>query len=463
MSRSINHKAHYIYQLPFSPQLAMHQTRPEDLRILILSDSASLKFGGEASLPFLYFKLLRQRNIEAWLYVHERTKSELKKLLKETDFQRIYFVKDNFLHIAFWKLSRLLPRRISYFTLGWMSRLLTQIIQKRKAKNIIKLHKINIVHQPTPVSPREPSFLYDLNAPIVIGPMNGGMHYPASFRSPISRYFTWIAPIILYFSNFINHMFPGKSKASVLVYANTRTKKALPQKIGGEMIELVENGVDFSTWNSNSSDHGLESSQPSNHKLTKFVFVGRLIDWKGIDFLLDSFKQLVETTPAKLEIIGDGSQKEMLQEKASQLFSNQTHSLPSSEPSVEFLGWLSQPECAKRLAGADVFVLPSIFECGGAVVLEAMAMGLPVIAAKWGGPVDYLNEDCGILIEPDSREALIEGFTNSMLHLVQNPPKRKEMGALGYQRVREHFDWNRKLDKVLDIYLKAFEARKSES
>ena len=68
-----------------------------------------------------------------------------------------------------------------------------------------------------------------------------------------------------------------------------------------------------------------------------------------------------------------------------------------------FHGFVSAGAMCRLLAGFDALVLPSLYECGGAVVLEAMAMGLPVIATKWGGPTDYLDEKTGILIEPTGR------------------------------------------------------------
>ncbi len=119
---------------------------------------------------------------------------------------------------------------------------------------------------------------------------------------------------------------------------------------------------------------------------------------------------------------------------------------------VTFSGFMSQQDCAERLKNADVLVLPSLFECGGAVVLEAMAVGLPVIATAWGGPVDYLDETCGILVAPDSREALVAGFAAAMKTLAQSPQLRTKMGEAGYARARQHFDWERKIDQILELY-----------
>src|SRR5258707_12254789 len=119
---------------------------------------------------------------------------------------------------------------------------------------------------------------------------------------------------------------------------------------------------------------------------------------------------------------------------------------------VTFSGFMSQQDCAKRLQGADVLVLPCLFECGGAVVLEAMAVGLPVIATAWGGPLDYLDETCGILVAPDSREALVAGFAAGMKTLAQSHPLRTKMGEAGYARARQHFDWQRKIDHILELY-----------
>jgi glycosyltransferase involved in cell wall biosynthesis len=92
------------------------------------------------------------------------------------------------------------------------------------------------------------------------------------------------------------------------------------------------------------------------------------------------------------------------------------------------------------------------------VVLEVMAVGLPVIATNWGGPADYLNSICGILVEPASKEGFVQGLTEAMLNITQSPELRHSMGCAARERVRQHFDWERKVDRILEIYQQTIDA-----
>ena len=82
-------------------------------------------------------------------------------------------------------------------------------------------------------------------------------------------------------------------------------------------------------------------------------------------------------------------------------------------------------------------------------------MALPVIATDWGGPIDYLNSSCGILVKPDSREALINGFAHAMSTLATSALLRCRLGQAGYERARDHFDWDRKIAQILAVYRSA--------
>ena len=408
------------------------------MKILIVAEHASLKYGGEAALPLHYFRVLRQRGIETWLIVHERTREELETLFK-SDRDRLYFVSDTIWHRLLWQCSQLLPRRIADFTFGLVLRSITQINQRYLARKIVRSQKIDVVHQPILVSPKEPSFMFDLGAPVVIGPMNGGMKYPPGLSRENSLV-DWGVATGRLFANLFNTLIPGKRRATTILVANQRTKEALPTGIAGKILEVVENGVDLSVWQTDLAPVAKTTSQS-----VKFVFVGRLVHWKAVDLLLKAFKQLSAHMPVELEIIGDGDRRWNLEALAQEL--NLT--------SVNFTGFLSQSECAQRLQSADVMVLPSLYECGGAVVLEAMTMGIPVIATNWGGPTDYLDESCGILVEPQPPDLFVLDLANAMLKLAKSPTLRQSMGKAGHQRILERFDWEVKVDTMLDLYQEA--------
>jgi glycosyltransferase involved in cell wall biosynthesis len=406
------------------------------MRVVIVAEHASTQFGGEAFLPLHYFRLLRSRNIEAWLVVHSRTQTELETLFPE-DRDRMHFVADTRLHRWLYHCGRLLPRRLMAVTTEPLIHLYTQMLQRRLVRRLVREHKIDIVHEPMPVSPKYPSLMFALGAPVIIGPLNGGMEFPPAFQNRQSQLVKVTVSLMRQLTDVVNHLLPGKIKAQTLVVANERTRQALPTGVRGKIIELVENGVDLSLW------HPVNLEQKEPNKRVQFIFVGRLVDWKAVDLLLEAFGPVAAQTSALLEIVGDGVMRQELEELTARL---------GLVDSVMFIGWLSQEQCAVKLQQADGLVLPSLLECGGAVVLEAMAMGLPVIATNWGGPRDYVDSGCGILIEPASREALVNGLTDAMLKLAQSPDLRQRMGRAGQERVMKHFDWERKLDRIIEIY-----------
>jgi glycosyltransferase involved in cell wall biosynthesis len=405
------------------------------MRIVIVADNASARFGGEAFIPLNYFRLLRSRSVDVRLVVHARNKAELIEQFPN-DLDRLRFVEDTWLHKALFRLGGHLPRRLADATTGLLIHLTTQSAQRRVIRDLAKTLGVDVVHQPIPVSPKTPSQIYGLTAAVVIGPLNGGMQYPPAFRKERGILSALAMPLGRAIAIIFNLIVPGKRLARLVLVANHRTREALPWGIRGRVVELVENGVDLSIWARRPSSEisGLGVS---------LVFVGRLIDWKALEIVLEAIRRASQQVTVSLEIIGDGPMRQTWQTMTEQM------GLGSI---VKFSGFMSQQECAQHLQQADVFVLPSLFECGGAVVLEAMAAGLPVIATAWGGPLDYLDENSGILVKPDSREALISGFSDAITALANSPQMRDRMGEAGYQRARQDFDWERKIDRILELY-----------
>lgn len=414
--------------------------RNSKLRILIVAEHASARFGGEAFLPLHYFRVLRSRGTEAWLLCHARVKNEICAIFPK-DSDRLFFIPDTKTHKLLWKMSKSLPRRITSVTLGAASHLITQLMQRRLVRILVSEKRIDIVHEPIPVSPKQPSAMYNVGAPVVIGPMNGGMNYPQGFSYMQSSIEHFLINLGKGSSNLLNLLIPGKRKAAVLLVANQRTSEALPVVVKKvRTLGLVENGVDLSLWKVP------EIEDRSQDGRVHFSFIGRLLDLKGVDILLEAFSDVTKECNAHLDIFGDGKCQNKLIELTNKLGLNNY---------VTFHGFVPQEKVANELAKRDVLILPSLHECGGAVVLEAMALGLPVIATKWGGPADYIDEACGILIDPISRDSFIDGLRKAMIELAKSKGRRKRLGRYGRQKVIEEYDWERKVDRILEIYEEA--------
>jgi len=423
----------------------MPSSSSEALRVCIVAENASFRFGGEASLPLHYFARLRQRDIQAWLIIHSRTRPELESLFPQ-DQDRIQYIPDKWYHKLIWQLSRPLPRRVAEATFGTLMLLINQLIQRNMVKRLIREQGVIVVHQPIPVSPKAPSFISGLSVPVIIGPMNGGMDYPAAFRGTESLFTRITVALGRSSANLVNNLIPGKKQAKLLLVANPRTREALPSRITGKVIEIPENGVDLSIWTLPSSTRTptlAEAPRP------RFAFVGRLVDWKRLDFVLHA---LAKIPGIQLEVVGDGAMRVPWSALADQL---------GIADRVRWIGWLPQPECATLLRGATALVLPSIYECGGAVVLEAMACGIPVIATAWGGPADYLDPTCGILVDPTKPESIQSGFESAMRTLIADPALRARLGAAGRRRVEQLYDWDQKIDRILEIYEQAIDDQHS--
>jgi glycosyltransferase involved in cell wall biosynthesis len=407
------------------------------LRILIISENISMKMGGESSLPFYYAKLFTARGAQVWLACHERVRGEVSHAFPELA-ERTFFIEDSLLQKLMFRYTAWLPYRIRDILVGQLIHYSTQWRLRRRAVDLASRKLIDVVLESSPITPKGLSFMYRIGVPVVIGPLCGGMEFPPAFRNLDS----WVArqaiSLSRAFSKFANRWVPGKPEADVILVANSQTERALPLKGRGKVIRLFESGVDLQLWKVPAS------TRPEDGEV-RFVFSGRFVDWKGIQYLLPAFERAAAIdSSCRLELIGGGGE-----------FEREVKELASRESicdRVRLHGWVPRERAAEILRDADVFVMPSLRECGGTAILEAMAMGKPVIATNWGGPADYVDERCGILVSPDSPEAFIQGLADAILLLARSAELRRSLGAGGLQRVKEDdLAWDAKAERVLSI------------
>lgn len=156
--------------------------------------------------------------------------------------------------------------------------------------------------------------------------------------------------------------------------------------------------------------------------------------WKGVDVLLEALASV--RRPVRLEIFGDGSQRSSLESLARALGID-----------VSFQGFVDGVR--ERLEDVDLFVLPSRAENFPIAVLEAMAVGLPVVATRVGGvPELVADEETGLLVEPGDAPQLAAAIERC----AADPELRRVLGERGARRVAEQFDPAETARRVVQLY-----------
>ena len=156
----------------------------------------------------------------------------------------------------------------------------------------------------------------------------------------------------------------------------------------------------------------------------RFLACGRLVEQKGYPYLLEAFARVVKEQDAELHILGKGRLQGKLEVQAERL---------GLARSVHFLGFCANPYLHMR--AADVFVLSSLWEGFGNVIVEAMAMGTPVISTDCPhGPNEIIiNELNGLLVPPGDAAAL----AGAMLRLADDTSLRERLAQAGQLRAQD--------------------------
>ncbi len=226
--------------------------------------------------------------------------------------------------------------------------------------------------------------------------------------------------------------------ASSLLAVSTSVRDTIVSYTGdATRIRVIPVGVDAETF-----PLGKTERRPD-----QILFAGWINYTKGIDVLLRAMELLERRGhPGRLLLAGGAiyrntrRQEERLRELAASL---------DLGDRVSFLGRQPQAEVARLMAQSAVVVLPSRAESFGAVLVEALATGTPVVATRCGGPEDIVTDEVGVLVRREDPEALADALVT-----VLRSRARYEPGLLREYALR-HFGWDRVIEQIQDAYLEA--------
>jgi len=412
------------------------------VKVLLIMEQCNPEWVSVPLVGFNFYSVIRKR-VGSTLVTHERNRNALEKV---REGHEIVYISEGPKIRSYYSLTRRLTSRgavnwplqhaLSYPIYNEFNKKVYRLFHQR-----VEAKEFDVVHALTPMLPRYPVKMINAcrDTPFVLGPINGGIPFPRSFGAVGRKEFSHFN-----FLRFFSRLIPGYAKtyqnADRVLAGSSYTITMIRERfyIRPNRIKLFfENGIPKSFF-------GAPKKSKAGDGDIRLLFVGRLVPYKGSDMVIDALSRVDRATLKKMRfsIVGDGSERGSLEKQSRDL---------GLDDVVRFAGWVDQNETARFYKESDLFCFPSVREFGGAVVLEAMASGLPCVVVDHGGIGEYVTDETGFKIAPRSRDYITEELALKIQALVHNKSLYEAMSKKAVERARE-FEWEKKGDDMVKIY-----------
>lgn len=379
------------------------------MRVFVISKTAGWHQGGEGIKAVQYFEELLRQGIDAVLVTRAPCRAWL---APKFPADRLRFVADG-------------PVR----RLVWRSRVLRWVLPLQFHISVARMLRGEdpaacVLHYLCPISPMQPRFL-PRGFRSVIGPLSGNIFHPPALRHREPRRARLARWTYLPLQALMGFLVPDKRRArTVLVSGGQRTMRALRWAgcHDGQMVNVVDAGVSSRVSQAPRISHAGRN--------TRFVTIGRLVGYKGTDLAIRALRQTPDDYT--LTVFGDGGERPRLERLVREL---------GLTDRVRFAGWLENGELAEALNGYRAFVFPTLAEANGIVMQEAMMLGLPVIALRWGGPAALADDTCACFVEPGAEGDVVGDIARHMIDLAEHGGKAEQISMVAHARAQAQFRW----------------------
>ncbi|UCG16688.1 MAG: glycosyltransferase family 4 protein [Phycisphaerales bacterium] len=410
------------------------------VRVLLIAEACNPEWVSVPLEGFNLYDALRQV-ADVTLVTQIRNREALVGRVARSD--KIAFIDSERLAAPFHRLGSLLTLRkgLGWTTkqaVNWVPYLYFEHLVFRRFRRSLERGKFDIIHRITPLTPTYPSPIASwTSVPFVLGPINGGLPWPKGTTRTRIAEMEWLSYVRDAY-RVLPYARSTYQRAACVIAGSQYTLKSLPPDVRQRAVYIPENGVDPDKF------HADARVSPSAVTPFRILFVGRLVPYKGADIVLEAFASSHHLRrEAELVIIGDGPQRGQLESRASSL------DIPRH---VTFTGGLPQTEVARFLRSSSVFAFPSLREFGGAVVIEAMACGLPCVVVNHGGPAEHVTAITGWKIPVSEPGAIVSCLRGTLEQACLERSRLDEMSFAGVDRVKSYYTWASKARQIADLY-----------
>lgn len=304
-------------------------------------------------------------------------------------------------------------------------------------KKIIKKEKIDYTMHLSFGSFWMPTFLPFFKVPFIWGPLGGGDCVPKSFLNtlPFKDKIIQSSRYLLKATSFINPLVAIPAKKAIAILARTYDSAlVIPKKHRRKVKVILETAMSNDIFN-------IEKKK-GNDK-TELIYTGRLVPIKNVCSIVKAINNIPPKYSVHLTIIGKGPDKAKIENYIEQNNLADRITLLEEIPRLQVLN---------KLAESDIYLFPSLHEGGSWALMEAMAIGLPVICLDCTGMHTITSDDSAIRIKPNGLNDFVKNVSENICSLIDNPEKMELIGNNARTRIAEHFRWEDKgifMEKLL--------------
>jgi glycosyltransferase involved in cell wall biosynthesis len=269
--------------------------------------------------------------------------------------------------------------------------------------------------------------------PFVIGPINGGLPWPSGF-SQANKQKEWISSLRGFY-RLLPFARSTYRHATAIIAASSHTYNEFAAYREKLFFVPGENGI-------NPSAYRTALCRWQHSDKLELIFVGGLVPYKACDMALRAAAPLLRAGQARFTIVGDGPERTGLEQVTKSL---------GIERVVAFCGMLRHAETMQRLGAADVLVFPSVHEFGGAVVFEALAMGVVPVVVDYGGPGDIVHPEVGFKVPLTNENDVVLQIEAILAKLARHPDLLQRLRQQGMRYARESLSWDAKAQTMTEI------------